>query len=151
MSQTILNLKGWKILLKSKGNNHSWGQHSQSIHALESLNWCPGENCHWSCCHLAVCALGSMITYLQAHSSAPLGSCPCIPQMNNSKAETGVSLWLSSSAFCKADLCQCSRVQFRPVHYFCADHYSGMGVTWCFWHLDHDWEEMMYVTKAVVL
>lgn len=47
--------------------------------------------------HLAVCALGYRITYLQAHSSATLGSCPCIPQKNTTKAETGVFLWLPSA------------------------------------------------------
>lgn len=151
MSQTILNLKGWKILLKSKGNNHPLGTAQPEYPCsgeLELVSW-------WELSLIVLpfgcLCFGIHVTYLQAHSSAPLGSCPCIPQMNNSKAETGVSLWLSSSVFCKADLCQCSRVQFRPVHYFCADHYSGMGVTWCFWHLDHDWEETMYVTKAVVL
>lgn len=48
--------------------------------------------------HLAVCALGYRTTYLQAHSSATLGSCPCIPQKNTSKANPGVSVLLQSKS-----------------------------------------------------
>lgn len=54
-----------------------------------------------SVAHSAVCALGYRTTYLQAHSSATLRSCPGIPQKNITKAEAEVSLQLASRAFTK--------------------------------------------------
>lgn len=148
MSQTVLNLKGWKSFLKCKGNNHPLGQHSRSV--LESLNCSLGENWYWSCC-----PFGCLCSEIQDNIS------PCTPFSRSgilsmhpieehfksrNRSVSGLLLGLLQT-----NLCQCCRGQFRPVYCFCASHYSGMGVTWCFWHLDHDWEEMVFVTKVVVV
>lgn len=128
-----------------------WGQHSRKVSLLESLNRSPGENYHKLCCPTGLLCSGIQNNIaVSTLPSATLGSCPQIPQKSTTKAHQeypfgSLLVLLPQQIFMS--------VLQSPIRasklFFCAGHYSGMGITWGFWHLGHDWKEVMYVTKAV--
>lgn len=90
-----LKFERMKIIPDEQGQQPPFGGSTAgvSIHALE--NWSPGESYHWLSCPFGCLCSGTEDNTLQAHSSAALGSCPCIPQVFWRTLQKQKQQWLS--------------------------------------------------------